>query len=119
VVSVVWVSEVLPPGLRERWREFGELSRRCWAKAKEAGGPTEEQFSRFWECMRTGDPTVSPGEVEECARIGHPLAPHPICVIAKTAKGLSSERAVEECLKEGSVHGISLLACRAAKAGVL
>jgi len=106
----------IPPGLRKRWEEFGELSRKCWRKAKEKYETAEKQFPAFWECMETGDP-VSPAEVEECAKIGYPLAPHPICVIAKTAKDMSPSQAVEECLREGRVHGISLLACRAAKRG--
>jgi len=108
----------IPPGLRKRWEEFGELSKKCWTKVKEKELPTEKAFPEFWECMKTGDP-VSPAEVEECARIGHPLAPHPICVIAKTAKDMSPGQAVEECLREGQVHGISLLACRAAKKGLV
>lgn len=108
----------IPPGLKKRWEEFGELSRKCWAKVKAKGLPTGEQFEEFFKCMETGDP-VSPAEVEECARIGYPLAPHPICVIAKTAKDMPAEKAVEECLKEGRVHGISLLACRAAKKELL
>ena len=107
-------SEVIPPGLKKRWAEFGELARKCWAKVKEKDLPPGEQFAAFLECMETGDP-VSPKEVEECARIGYPLSPHPICVVAKVAKGIPPERAVEECLKEGKVHPVSLLACRAAR----
>lgn len=108
----------VPPGLKKRWTEFGELSGKCWAKVKEKKLPPEEAFPAVWKCMKTGDP-VSPAEVEQCARIGHPLAPHPICIISKTTKDLSPSQAVEECLAEGSVHGISLLACRAAKRGLV
>jgi len=109
----------IPPGLKKRWIEFGELSRKCWAKVKARGLPPGEQFEEFLKCMESGDPATQ-AEIEECARIGYPLSPHPICIIAKTAKGMSAEQAVEECLKEGHVHGISLLACRAAKAkGIL
>jgi len=108
--------EVVPPGLRKRWEEFGELSRKCWAKVKPKELPTAKAFEEFFSCMRTGDP-VSRAEVEGCARIGHPLAPAPICVLVKTAKDIPPAQAVKECLDEGKVHGISLLACRAAKVG--
>jgi len=108
----------IPVGLKKRWEEFGDLSRKCWTKVKAEEGSTEQQFERFWNCMKTGDP-VSSAEVEECAAIGHPLAPHPICVIAKTAKGMMAGQAVDECLREGQVHGISKLACEAAKRGEL
>ncbi len=109
----------IPPGLKKRWEEFGELSKKCWIKVKAKKLLTEKAFPEFWECMRTGDPVVSKAEIEECTRIGHPLAPHPICVISKIAKDLSAGEAAEECLKEGAVHGISLLSCRAAKRGPL
>jgi len=108
-------AEAIPPGLRKRWAEFAELARRCWAKVKEKDLPPGQRFAEFLECMESGDP-VSPKEVEECAKIGYPLSPHPICVVAKVARDVPPERAVDECLKEGKVHPISLLACRAAKA---
>jgi len=111
------VSAVIPPGLRKRWEEFGELSRKCWLEAKKKAVSAEKQFPVFWDCMREGDPAVSKAEMEECMRLGRPLAPHPICVIAHTVKGASSSEAVAKCLEEGRVHGISLLACHAAKAG--
>lgn len=109
----------LPPGLKKRWEEFGESSRKCWLKAKKEEASAEKQFPVFWECMKEGDPPVSQAEMQECAAIGHPLAPHPICVIAHTVKGMSSSDAVKACLEEGRVHGISLLACRVAKSGEL
>jgi hypothetical protein len=107
----------LPPGLKKRWEEFGAESRACWLKAKKTEGTPEKQFPVFWECMKEGDPQVSQAEINECAAIGHHLAPHPICVIAQTVRGISPEDAVKNCLQEGRIHGISLLACRAAKAG--
>jgi len=109
--------EVIPPGLRKRWEEFGELSRKCWTKVKAMALPPEKALPHFWDCMKAGDPVVSKAEMEECARLGHPLAPHPICVIAHTAKDMAPSEAVKACIEEGRVHGISLLACRAAKAG--
>jgi len=109
--------EVVPPGLRKRWEEFGDLSRSCWLKAKKQEVSAEKQFPVFWECMKEGDPAVSKAEMGECLRLGRPLAPHPICVMAEVAKGASSSEAVKKCLDEGRVHGISLLACRAAKSG--
>jgi hypothetical protein len=109
----------LPPGLKKRWEEFGELSRKCWLKAKELKVYPQDQFPVFWECMKEGDPVVSQAEIKECASIGHTLAPHPICVIAQTVRGISPDKAVENCIAEGRIHGISLLACRAAKAGEL
>ena len=111
--------EIIPPGLRKRWEEFGELSRKCWIEAKKKEVSAEKQFPVFWDCMREGDPAVSKAEMEECLHLGRPLAPHPICVIAHTVKGISAAEAVKMCLEEGRVHGISLLACRAAKAGEL
>lgn len=113
------MSTVIPPGLRKRWEEFGELSRKCWLEAKKKEVSAEKQFPVFWDCMREGDPAVSKAEMEECSRLGRPLAPHPICVIAHTVKGVSAADAVKMCLEEGRVHGISLLACRAVKAGEL
>jgi len=113
------MSAVVPPGLKKRWEEFGELSRGCWLKAKKAEVSAEKQFPLFWDCMKEGDPAVSKAEMEECVRLGRPLAPHPICIISHIAKGASSPEAVTKCLEEGRVHGISLLACRAAKAGEL
>jgi len=108
--------EVIPPGLRKRWEEFGELSRKCWGKVPK-DTPAAKAFPMVWECMRVGDPAVSKAEIEECTRLGHPLAPHPICVLAHTARDMTGPEAVEKCIEEGRVHGISLLACRAAKAG--
>lgn len=109
----------LPLGLKKRWEEFGELSRTCWLKAKKQETTSEKQFPVFWACMKEGDPPVSQAEMDECKALGHPLAPHPICVIAQVVKGVSSTDAVKKCLEEGRVHGISLLACRAAKSGEL
>jgi hypothetical protein len=110
----------LPPGLKKRWEQFGALSRECWLKAKkDPSQPAEKQFPIFWECMKEGDPSASQTEISECAEIGRPLAPHPICVIAQTVRGIEPAEAVKICLAEGRVHGISLLACRAAKAGEL
>jgi hypothetical protein len=110
----------IPPGLKERWEEFGALSRECWAKVEEKDHkiPTEERFKMFWECMKEGDP-VSPEEVEKCGKAGIKLSPHPICVMAETAKGLSHKEAAEKCLEEGRVHGISYLACQARLKGEL
>jgi len=109
----------VPSALLERWKSFGALSRKCWDKVEAADHKkmtTAERFSMFWECMKTGDP-VSPEEVRRCREAGIELAPHPICVMAEQAKGLSAEEAARKCLEEGRVHGISLLACRARLAG--
>ena len=111
--------EIIPLGLRKRWTEFGELSRKCWLKAKAKELPTPKTFEEFWSCMKEGDPVVSKAEIEECARIGHPLAPHPICVLAKSAAGLTGAEAVKQCLEEGRVHGISRIGCEAARRGEL
>jgi hypothetical protein len=108
-------SPEIPAGLKKRWEEFGELARTCWAKVEAKDHvklPTEERFKMFWECMKEGDP-ISPAEVEKCEKAGIKLAPHPICVLAERAKGLSYEEAAKKCLKEGRVHGISYLACQA------
>lgn len=113
--------EIIPPGLKKRWEEFGNLSHSCWLKAKaQAKGKTgEEEFPIFWECMKKLDPVISKEEQEECKRIGHTLAPHPICVLANISKGMTSSEAVDACLKEGRIHGISLIACKAAERGAL
>ncbi|MHA1827088.1 MAG: hypothetical protein ACTSX6_00420 [Candidatus Heimdallarchaeaceae archaeon] len=114
------MAEEIPPGLKKRWEEFGELSRKCWMKVEEKDSkiPVEKRFEMFWECMKEGDP-ISPKEVERCKKAGIELAPHPICVLAETAKGLSHKEAAKKCLKEGRVHGISYLACKARLAGEL
>jgi hypothetical protein len=111
--------EEIPPGLLKRWEEFGNLSKKCWLKAKGEGGSAAEQFPRFWDCMKQLDPVISKAEQDECASIGHPLAPHPICVLSNVSKGMDSADAVKMCLEEGRIHGISLIACRAAKEGAL
>lgn len=110
----------IPEGLRKRWEEFGELSRKCWAKveAQDHRIPTEKRFAMFWKCMSEGDP-ISPEEIRKCEEAGIKLAPHPICVIAKRAEGKSYAEAVSECLAEGKVHGMSYLACKARLEGVL
>jgi len=110
----------IPPRLEKRWREFGSLSKKCWSKveAQDHSIPTEKRFAMFWDCMRSGDP-IPVSEVAKCERAGIELAPHPICVIAKEAPGKSHSQAARECVKEGNVHGISYLACKARLAGEL
>ena len=111
----------IPPGLEKRWKEFGELSRKCWRKVEEKDHKrlsSEERFREFWECMKEGDP-VSPELVKRCEEAGIKLAPHPICVLAEEAKGLNPIEAAKKCLEEGRVHGISLLACKARLKGEL
>jgi len=113
--------ELVPEGLRKRWEEFGELSRKCWAKVEAQDHkalPADVRFQKFWNCMRKGDP-IPLSEVRKCEKAGIKLAPHPICVIAKRAEGKSYEQAAKECVEEGNVHGISYLACKARLAGEL
>lgn len=115
--------EVIPLALKARWEAFGEAARKCWARAKEVPEPAKD-FIEFLECMRVeakrtglwemlGSPEVDPELIKRCAEIGRPLAPHPICVITKIAEDKTQKQAVDECLAEGKVHGISLLACKA------
>jgi hypothetical protein len=116
----------IPPKLKERWEKFAEAARKCWAET-EAKVPEDgiKRLKTFWSCMEVeaknsglmeaiGSPTVTPAEIKKCAEIGHPLAPAPICVLKKVAEDKPKDVAVKECLEEGKVHGISLLACRAA-----
>jgi len=113
----------IPPGLKKRWEKFAEASRKCWDEVEKQDSrlPPEERFKRFWKCMdveAAKDP-VPYSLVEKCEEIGHPLEPHPICVLAKTAEGKSYREAREECLREGKVHGISLIACKAILEGAM
>jgi len=43
---------------------------------------------------------------------GCDIKAHPICVLAKRAKGESLEQATKECIDEGKVHWISLYKCK-------
>lgn len=114
------MEEKIPFGLKKRWEEFAQLSRKCWAKveAQDHRIPTEKRFAMFWKCMSEGDP-IPYEEILKCERAGIKLAPHPICVIAKEAEGKTKEEAAQECLREGKVHGISYLACKARLEGEL
>jgi len=56
-----------------------------------------------------GDP-VSPEKVRELERKGYEIHAHPICVLAKKAKGMTEKEAESECLAEGKVHPISFWA---------
>jgi len=56
-----------------------------------------------------GDP-VSPEKVKELERKGYEIHAHPICVLAKKAKGMTEKEAESECLAEGKVHPISFWA---------
>ena len=121
IKNIVIEMAEIPPGLKKRWKEFAELSRKCWDKveARDHQKLTGEQRLRmFWQCMETGDP-IPYSEVLKCERAGIKLSPHPICVIAKVAEGLSEEEAAERCLREGKVHPISYLACKARLEGEL
>jgi len=58
-----------------------------------------------------GDP-VSPEVVRRMRERGLEVLPHPICVLSKVSKGLSRERAEEECISEGKLHPISIILSR-------
>lgn len=100
----------VPAGLKERWEEFASDVRRCWANARKKypKGPTEKLFGAYMSCMRTG--AYHDISYSEAVKAG--IEPHPICVLAKEAKGLSKSEAEEQCLREGSFHGISVLGAK-------
>jgi len=117
----------IPPGLKKRWEKFAEASRKCWDEVEKQDSklPPEERFKRFWKCMdveAAKDPNnpveLTQEEIRECLKRGI-LAPHPICVLAKTAEGKSITEAHKECLEEGKFHGISKIHCKAVLEGTL
>ncbi|HDD45186.1 MAG TPA: hypothetical protein ENG63_10065 [Candidatus Desulfofervidus auxilii] len=99
---------------------LGELVHFCWEavrqKEKKLGASYSkyEKFKDVWECISTGQPPddpISPLEIEEL-RAKCDLKPHPICLLRKVTEGIPIEEAEEQCLREGKVHPISLMACR-------
>ena len=101
----------VPKKLLERWEEFGKLSRECWKEVKSLDLPTKEAFAKYWSCMsEKGAHLLTTKEAIEAG-----VEPHPICVLAKVAKGISEESAREACRREGKFHGISLLAAELRK----
>jgi len=112
----------IPPGLARRWKAFGSAAKTCWEKIPEELPPAKA-FPRFWKCMekKAGKgrfpspmtPDLTKKEAKKCRELGIPVEPHPICVLSKTAEGISPGKAAKQCLKEGKYHGISALHCKA------
>lgn len=100
-------AEVIPPGLKKRWEEFGRQVRACWSYVHQRypDAPAVEAFEHYWECMRSQG--VHLMSIEEARRYG--VAPHPIAVIAGIQKGMSRDEAEEQAIREGKFHGISLM----------
>jgi len=98
-------SSTIPPGLKKRWEEFGKLSKECWERVKSLDLPVGEAFSKFFACMSSKGAHLM--TVEE-ARKYH-VAPHPIAVLSKMAKGMSREEAEEATIAEGKFQPISLM----------
>lgn len=109
------IPEIVPPGLRKRWEEFGEASRSCWAEIKPLKLPTMTAFERYWLCMKKRAAHLL--TVEEAIKYG--VKPHPICVLAKRADGISEAEARRQCIEEGKFHGVSLIAGELRKEGLL
>ena len=100
--------DIIPAGLKKRWEQFAKAVRESWKKVHEEGKKGGEAFERFWELMREkAKAGVHLMSVEEAKRYG--VKPHPICVLAKRAKGMTYEEAARQCIEEGKFHGISLL----------
>ena len=98
-------ADVIPPGLKKRWEEFGQLSRECWEKVGVLDLPAGEAFTKFFACMSSKGAHLM--SVEEARRYG--VAAHPIAVRALMEKGLTEEEAEKQAIEEGKFHGVSLM----------
>jgi len=107
-VGGIIVPSVIPEGLRKRWEQFAKAVRKSWEEVHKEGLKGIKAFERFWNLMsRYARAGVHLMSVEEAMKYG--VKAHPICVLAKMARGLSRREAEEQCKKEGKFHGISLL----------
>lgn len=98
-------SGIIPPGLKKRWEEFAELSRKCWGEVKPLNLPAGEAFTKFFACMSSKGAHLM--SVEEAKRYN--VKAHPIAVLVKMAKGMSREEAEKAAIEEGKFHPISLM----------
>ena len=98
----------------EHLEGMGELVRHCWEKVHNEmpDAPTAQKFEAVWKCMREGDP-VSPDILERMREVGWEPKPAPMCVIAKEARGEPRAKAEQECINEGKLHPINVIAFEA------
>ena len=109
----------IPKGLKKRWETFGKASKYCWERedVKEAleAGETGKAFELFSSCMKEaaskGIHLLTTSQAQICEAMGREVSAHPICVLAKQAKGISKSEAEKQCKAEGHFHPISALLC--------
>jgi len=88
--------------LRINWQDIQQS--RWWTRIARRIGTIALEMEE-----ELGDP-VPPEKVKELEQKGFEIHGHPICILAKTAKGMSRQEAERECLAEGKVHPISFWA---------
>jgi len=111
--KAVW--ECMRHGIPEKHIEsMGELVKHCWEKIHEKmpDAPSHEKFKAVWECIREGDP-VSRELLEKMKAVGWNIKPAPMCVIAKEVQGKTRAQAEKECIEEGKLHPINVIAFKA------